>query len=131
MGKEGIYATGRRKTAVAKVWIFPGGEGKEDINGKTAKEYFCRDDLVYKVYKPFEVTGTKGQFDIRAQLIGGGVNGQADALLLGISRALVQFNPDFKSELKKEGLLTRDPREVERKKYGHPKARKRFQYSKR
>lgn len=131
MASEGIYATGRRKTSVAKVWIFPGGNGKEDVNGKTIKEYFCRDDLVYKVLRPFEVTGTKGQFDIRARLIGGGVTGQADALLLGIARAIVQFNPDLKAELKKEGLLTRDPREVERKKYGHPKARKRFQYSKR
>ncbi len=131
MEKEGIYGTGRRKTAVAKVWLFPGGEGKEDINGKTVKEYFCRDDLIYKVYKPLELVGLKNQFDIRARLIGGGVNGQADALLLGIARALVAFNPDLKPELKKEGLLTRDPREVERKKYGHPKARKRFQFSKR
>ena len=132
MEKEAIYATGRRKTSVAKLWLSPNGEGKEIINGgKTLKEYFCRDDLVDKVKKPLTITGLLGKVDIRATLLGGGVNGQAEALSLAIARSLVQFNPEFKDALKKEGLLTRDPREVERKKYGHPKARKRFQFSKR
>ena len=126
-----FYAIGRRKSAIAKVWLIPDKEGKITVNKKTAAEYFCREDLVLTVERPLNLLGVKEQFAIKASCLGGGISGQADALALGISRALVNYNPEFKPALKNNGLLTRDPREVERKKYGQPKARKRFQFSKR
>ncbi|MDE6493163.1 MAG: 30S ribosomal protein S9 [Bacteroidales bacterium] len=123
--------TGRRKTAVARVYLTP-GNGNITVNGKDYKTYFPTDILQYVVNQAFEVTGTLGKFDVKANLDGGGVKGQAEALRLGISRALVAVDAEeYKAALKAKGLLTRDPRMVERKKPGQPKARKRFQFSKR
>jgi len=126
-----FHAIGRRKTSVAKIWLTTKGKGHITINGKGVPQYFSRQDLVLKAEKPLDLLEVKGQFDIKAQCKGGGVAGQADAFALGVARALVAYNPDFKPRLKDKGLLTRDPRQVERKKYGRPKARKRFQFSKR
>ncbi len=121
---------GRRKTSVARV-ILRNGNGKITVNGKEFEHAFpellSREDIL----GPLKVTETAGQYDIIANVNGGGVTGQAQAIRLGIARALVGINPDFRPALKTEGYLTRDPRMVERKKYGHPKARKRFQFSKR
>lgn len=128
---EGIYATGRRKTARAKVWIFPGGTGRIIVNGKDYREYFPRILYQKEILQPFEVTNTVGQFDVKAKIEGGGPTGQAEALRHGIARALEKYNPDFRKPLKKTGLLRRDPRMVERKKYGYKKARRSPQYSKR
>jgi len=125
-----IHTIGRRKTSVARVFLNE-GTGKITINGKDIKEYFTIPGHQKSVVHPFELTETEGKFDIKATLKGGGVTGQAEALRLGIARALVEVNPDYKPILKKEKLLTRDPRMVERKKYGQPKARKKFQFSKR
>lgn len=125
------YGTGRRKEAVAKVWLKP-GTGQFFFNGKSLSEYFCQRKLLeYKIMRPFEVTNTSGAYDVHAELFGGGVPGQAGAVCLGISRALLAVNPDFRIKLKREGLLRRDPRMKERKKYGHKRARKSFQYTKR
>lgn len=125
------YGTGRRKEAIAKVWLVP-GKGTISINGKTMLQYYCgRKTLEYKVNKPFVVTQTAGKYDVIAQVLGGGVPAQATAMSLGISRALVVANPDFKTLLKKEGLMTRDPRMKERKKYGLKRARRAFQFTKR
>ncbi len=123
-------ATGRRKEAVASVRLMP-GKGAIVINGKDVSSYLNRETLVITVKSPLHVTETAGRFDIDAMSNGGGKSGQAGALRLAISRALVKLNPDFKDVLRDNGFLTRDPRAVERKKYGRPKARKRFQYSKR
>mgnify|MGYP005835940889 CR=1 FL=1 len=125
-----IYATGRRKTSIARVWLSP-GEGKMTVNGMDFLTYFGRETLKMMVEQPFEVLQAVGKFDVEAKVRGGGKAGQAGAMRLGISRALNQFNPEFHTELKKNQFLTRDPREKERKKYGQPGARKRFQYSKR
>src|SRR3989338_2081337 len=125
------YGTGRRKEAVAKVWL-AAGSGKLSVNGKSLLEYFCgRRLLEYQVGRPFAVTKTAGQYDVFARVQGGGVPGQAVAVSLGIARALVQLSPDFKVLLKREGLMTRDPRMKERKKYGLKRARRAFQYTKR
>lgn len=121
---------GRRKTAVARVYLSK-GSGKVTVNEREVKDYFKTPVLLDKVNQPFQLTSTSGQYDVNINVDGGGVNGQAEAVRLGISRALVEINPDFKTLLKAEGLMTRDPRMVERKKPGRKKARKRFQFSKR
>lgn len=121
---------GRRKTAVARVYLTP-GSGSITVNGRPYNEYFPLETLQQKVNKAFSATQTLGQYDVRANLSGGGVSGQADALLLALARALNELNPDFHAPLKAEKLLTRDPRMVERKKFGRRKARRRFQFSKR
>ena len=121
---------GRRKTAVARVYLSK-GSGKVTVNKREVKDYFKTAVLLDKVNQPFNLTGTTGKFDVNVNVDGGGVNGQAEAVRLGISRALVELNPDFKTMLKAEGLMTRDPRMVERKKPGQKKARKKFQFSKR
>jgi small subunit ribosomal protein S9 len=125
-----IRATGRRKSSVAQVKMTP-GQGKMTVNNKTCEEYFCRPTLVMMVRQPLELTSQLGKFDIWAKVEGGGVAGQAGALRLGISRALNLVEQELRPPLKSAGLLTRDPREKERKKYGQKKARKRFQFSKR
>ncbi len=121
---------GRRKTSVARV-ILKEGSGKVTVNGKDFEaaipQYLNRADVL----SPFKVTSTEGVYDASIKVDGGGITGQAQAIRLGISRALIEINPEFKTILRKEGFLTRDPRMVERKKYGQPKARKRFQFSKR
>ena len=128
---KAVYlGTGRRKNAVARVRLMP-GTGEMKINGKPAAEYFGREALVNFALTPFKVTETEGRFDVIATLHGGGVSGQAGALRHGIARALLEAGDDYRSELKKAGLLRRDPRMVERKKYGLKKARKRPQFSKR
>ncbi len=125
-----IHTIGRRKTSVARVFMNE-GTGKIIVNGKDFTEYFTVPTHQKAILSPFNVTETEGKFDVKATIKGGGVTGQADALKLGIARALVEVNPEYKPLLKQEKLLTRDPRMVERKKYGQPKARKKFQFSKR
>jgi small subunit ribosomal protein S9 len=127
---EVINALGRRKTAVARVYLTK-GKGNISINKKSLTEVFPVDVLQAKVNQPFVLTDTVGQYDIKVNVAGGGINGQAEAIRLGISRALVEVSADYKSLLRTEGLMTRDPRMVERKKPGQPKARKKFQFSKR
>lgn len=127
---EVYNATGRRKTSVARVRLVP-GQGKFQINGKEVTDYFKRETLKMIIDQPFEVTNTVGKFDVIARIHGGGLTGQAGALRLGIARALLQYSSELRPELRSAGFLTRDPRQVERKKYGRPKARKRFQFSKR
>jgi small subunit ribosomal protein S9 len=124
------YATGRRKTAVARVWIWP-GEGKLVVNKKPLEDYFTLASWRTDIAKPFVVTATEGKFDVLSTVKGGGITGQMGALRHGIARALEQVDGSYRSALKKAGLLTRDPRTKERKKYGQPGARKRFQFSKR
>jgi len=124
------YATGRRKESSARVWIKP-GEGKITVNDSDFKDYFPRDTLITMITEPFNLTGTLNAYDVMASIAGGGVSGQAGALRHGISRALLEVNPEFRIILKKEGFLTRDSRIKERKKYGLKKARKRPQFSKR
>ncbi len=128
--EERYYATGRRKEAVAKVWLTP-GEGRIIVNNVDMSAYFGRPTTEMVVRQPLAITDTLQQYDVTARVLGGGHSGQAGALRLGISRALLKSNPDLRPVLKKAGFLTRDPREVERKKYGRPGARKRFQFSKR
>ena len=126
-----VNALGRRKSAVARVYV-AAGTGNVTINGKELKEYFPDETLQYIVNQPFEVTATAGQFDSKANLVGGGIKGQAEAMRLGIARALSEIDREaYRSALKSAGFLTRDPREVERKKPGQPGARRRFQFSKR
>ncbi|MBP5995922.1 MAG: 30S ribosomal protein S9 [Crocinitomicaceae bacterium] len=127
---EVINALGRRKTAVARVYMSK-GDGKIVVNKKEMKVMFPIDVLQAKINQPFILTDTVGQYDIKVNVMGGGINGQAEAIRLGISRALVELSADYKPLLKAEGLMTRDPRMVERKKPGQPKARKKFQFSKR
>ncbi|MDO8886027.1 30S ribosomal protein S9 [Candidatus Oleimmundimicrobium sp.] len=122
--------TGRRKESVARVRMMP-GNGNFIINGKSIEEYFGRETSIVLIKKPFEATDTVNKYDVKANIIGGGISGQAGALRHGISRALLKVNEDFRKDLKKFGLLTRDPRVKERKKYGFKKARKRPQFSKR
>lgn len=123
-------STGRRKRSIARVILIP-GSGKVIVNEKPIEEYFPRETLRMIIMQPFQVAGVIGKYDAFINVDGGGLSGQAGAIRHGIARALVNINPDLKVKLKKEGLLTRDPREIERKKYGQPKARKRFQFSKR
>jgi small subunit ribosomal protein S9 len=127
---ENYDATGRRKNATARVRLVP-GKGEIKVNGRELLEYFKREVLKMVVEQPLEKTDTMGKFDIVANIRGGGLSGQAEALRLGISRALLKWNEELRADLRTGGFLTRDPREVERKKYGRPKARKRFQFSKR
>jgi small subunit ribosomal protein S9 len=124
------YATGKRKNAVARVWIKP-GSGKVLVNGKTMPEYFARPVLQMILRQPFTVAGVEGQFDVHATVTGGGLSGQAGAVKHGISKALQLYEPGLRTALKAAGFLTRDSRVVERKKYGKAKARKSFQFSKR
>ncbi|MDD3568723.1 MAG: 30S ribosomal protein S9 [Bacteroidales bacterium] len=125
-----INATGRRKSAVARVYLQE-GKGNITINGKDIKDYFPSVLMQYVVKQPLDVLNLLGDYDVKANLDGGGVKGQAEALRLGIARALVEVNAEHKPTLKANGFMTRDPREVERKKPGQPKARKKFQFSKR
>lgn len=124
------HAIGRRKTSVARVYLTP-GSGKWSINGRTLGDFFPRQSLVQHIQQPFQVTDTLGAFDVKARVSGGGNTGQAGALRLGIARALVLADDTHRTKLRAHGLLTRDPRAVERKKPGQPGARKRFQFSKR
>ena len=125
-----VHKIGRRKTSVARVYVRP-GSGVITINKKDSKEYFGTDVLVYKVNQPFLLTETVGQYDVTVNVFGGGITGQAEAIRLGVSRALCEINEEFRLLLKPHGLLTRDARMVERKKPGQKKARKKVQFSKR
>jgi len=127
---EIINALGRRKTAVARVYLSQ-GKGNISINKKAMAVMFPIDVLQAKINQPFVLTETVGKYDVKVNVMGGGINGQAEAIRLGISRALVEISADYKPLLKSDGLMTRDPRMVERKKPGQPKARKKFQFSKR
>jgi small subunit ribosomal protein S9 len=127
---EMINTSGRRKTAVARLYMKP-GSGKVTVNKRDIDTYFTTDVLKYKVQQPFQLTETVGQYDLNINVDGGGITGQAEAVRLAIAKALVEINPEWKPILKQEGLTTRDPRMVERKKFGLKKARKRSQFSKR
>ena len=124
------YATGRRKDAVARVWLKP-GTGKIEVNGRDQSIYFARPTLRLVINQPFGVTEREGQYDVVATVKGGGLSGQAGAVKHGIAQALSRYEPALRTAVKREGFLTRDPRVVERKKYGRAKARKSFQFSKR
>ncbi|HLU25562.1 MAG TPA: 30S ribosomal protein S9 [Longimicrobiales bacterium] len=127
---EQYHGVGRRKTSVARVYLRP-GTGAWKINGRDLAEYFPRASLQQHLQEPLAVAQQQGRFDVLVNVNGGGLSGQAGAIRLGIARALLQFDPDLRGTLREHGLLTRDPREVERKKPGQPGARKRFQFSKR
>ncbi|MFC4452633.1 30S ribosomal protein S9 [Deinococcus sonorensis] len=127
---EQYYGTGRRKTAVARVFLRP-GEGRIVVNGKEFQQYFRGVVRAVHALQGFRETGTLGRYDAVITVLGGGPTGQADAIKLGIARALLKINPDYRQQLKPRGLLTRDPREVERKKFGLKKARRAPQFSKR
>lgn len=128
--ENGFYATGRRKEATARVWLKP-GNGVVMINGRELNDYFGRETSKMVMYQPLEIIEQKGKVDLTVNVRGGGLSGQAGAIRHGIARALCAFNPEFRPALKKAGFLTRDARAVERKKYGQPGARRRFQFSKR
>ena len=127
---EVVHTIGRRKKAIARVYLSD-GKGAITVNGRDVKDYFSTATLQYKLEQAQALAGVEGQYDITVNVDGGGITGQAEAIRLGISRALVKVNPDHRATLKPEGLLTRDPRMVERKKPGQKKARKKFQFSKR
>ncbi len=127
---EKFYATGKRKESIAKVWLEP-GDGKVTVNKRDIHDYFKRESLERTVKQPLILTDTLETLDVIATVRGGGLSGQSGALRLGIARALIESNADLRSKLKAAGFLTRDSREVERKKYGRPGARKKFQFSKR
>ena len=128
--KDSKYATGRRKTSIAKVWLKK-GSGFIYVNGKKMSEYFKKQNLQIAVSRPLTIVKRENEFDVRCSVRGGGLSGQAGAIIHGLSRAIIQFEPDLKPTLKKEKLTTRDSRSVERKKYGRRKARRSFQFSKR
>ena len=128
--KESKYATGRRKKSIARIWIKK-GTGKIYVNGKNMPDYFLRSNHQMIISRPLELTKRSTEFDVRCLVKGGGLSGQAGAIIHGISRVLLKCEPELKSILKKEKLTTRDSRTVERKKYGHRKARRSFQFSKR
>ena len=128
--KDSKYATGRRKRSIAKVWLKK-GTGNISINGKKLNDYFKKQNLQMAIFRPFTVVKRENEFDIKCSVKGGGLSGQAGAIILGIARAIVKFEPELKSPLKKNKLTTRDSRVVERKKYGRKKARRSFQFSKR
>ena len=128
--KDSKYATGRRKTSIAKVWVKK-GSGKIYVNGKLFSDYFVNENHKMQIVRPFEIINQKTEYDVRCSVSGGGPTGQAGAMVHGISKALVQFDANFKSSLKSEKLTTRDSRAVERKKPGRKKARRSFQFSKR
>ena len=128
--EEKFYATGKRKESIAKVWL-ERGEGNISINKRDLKEYFRRDSLETNVKSPLVLTETLESYDVKVTVMGGGLSGQSGAVRLGIARALTETDPNLRIPLKRAGFLTRDAREVERKKYGQPGARKKFQFSKR
>ena len=128
--KDSKYATGRRKTSIAKIWLKK-GSGKIYVNGKSYEEYFLQDNHKMQLIKPFEIINQTSSYDVRCNVKGGGHTGQVGAMVHGISKALIQFDSELKSALKKEKLTTRDSRAVERKKYGRMKARRSYQFSKR
>ena len=128
--KDSKYATGRRKTSIAKIWLKK-GSGKIYVNGKNYDKYFLRDNHKMQLLRPFEIINQTSSFDVRCNVKGGGHTGQVGAVVHGISKALIQFDSELKSTLKKEKLTTRDSRAVERKKYGRMKARRSYQFSKR
>ncbi len=128
--KDSKYATGRRKKSVARVWLKK-GSGNIHINGKTMVDYFKKQNLQMAIFRPFTIVKRENEFDVKCSVKGGGLSGQAGAVVHGIARAIVEFEPDLKPALKKVKLTTRDSRAVERKKYGHKKARRSFQFSKR
>tara|TARA_B100000678_G_C17876420_1_gene369486 strand:+ start:105 stop:539 length:435 start_codon:yes stop_codon:yes gene_type:complete len=128
--KNNLYATGKRKNSIARVWLIPNGKGEIKINKKDLNKYFSRSLLNMLIKKPFE-TIDNNNFNVTVSVKGGGLSGQAGAIKLAISKALVNYDPKFRVALKKKGLLTRDSRIVERKKYGRRKARRSFQFSKR
>ncbi len=128
--EEKFYATGKRKEAIAKVWL-ERGEGNISVNKRDLKEYFRRDSLETNVQLPLVLTDTLKSYDVKVTVLGGGLAGQSGAMRLGIARALIVSDPDLRTPLKRAGFLTRDARVVERKKYGQPGARKKFQFSKR
>ena len=128
--KDSKYATGRRKTSIAKVWLKK-GSGKIYVNGKIFTDYFADENHKMQITKPFELINQATEYDVKCSVRGGGLTGQAGAIIHGISRALVDIDSSLKKTLKKSKLTTRDPRKVERKKYGHRKARRSFQFSKR
>ena len=127
---EVVHKIGRRKTAVARVYVSE-GKGNITVNKKKLEEYFTTGPLQYKVKQPFALTENEGNFDVNVNVYGGGITGQAEAVRLALSRAMCEINEENREVLKPEGLLTRDPRMVERKKFGQKKARKKFQFSKR
>ena len=128
--KDSKYATGRRKKSVARVWLKK-GSGNIHVNGKKMSDYFNKDNLQMAIFRPLSIVNREAEFDVRCSVKGGGLSGQAGAIVHGIARALIKFEPDLKISLKKEKLTTRDSRAVERKKYGRIKARRSFQFSKR
>jgi len=128
--KESKYATGRRKKSIAKVWVKK-GSGNIHVNGKKMADYFHKINLQTAIFRPLTIAKRQTEYDVRCSVKGGGLTGQAGAIILGLSRALVLYEPDLKPTLKKENLTTRDSRAVERKKYGRRKARRSFQFSKR
>ena len=128
--KDSKYATGRRKTSIAKIWLKK-GSGKIFVNGKNYEDYFKRDTHKMQLLRPFEIIKQETTYDVKCNVKGGGLTGQVGAMVHGISKALVMFDSEFKTTLKKEKLTTRDSRSVERKKYGHRKARRSYQFSKR
>ena len=128
--KDSKYATGRRKTSIAKIWLKK-GSGKIYVNGKNYEDYFKRANHKMQLLRPFEIINQPTDYDVRCNVKGGGHTGQVGAMIHGISKALLQFDSELKSTLKKEKLTTRDSRAVERKKYGHMKARRSYQFSKR
>jgi len=128
--KETYYATGKRKTAIARTWISP-GNGQITVNGRPVDEYFPIPSLRLRLSQPFDLTNTAGTYDVKVRVLGGGVSGQASAVRHGITKALVIANPAMRQSLKKAGFIKRDPRSKERKKYGQKGARARFQFSKR
>ena len=130
MPEKVYYATGKRKTSIARIWMKP-GDGKVTVNEQDLNQYFKLDTAKMIIFQPLELTGTLGQFDIAVTVQGGGMKGQAGAIRHGITRGLLAIKNEFRESLKKAGLITRDPRKKERKKYGQKGARKRFQYSKR
>ncbi len=128
--KDSMYATGRRKKSIAKIWLKK-GSGKIFVNGKNYEDYFKRSNHKMQILRPFEIINQSTNYDVKCSVKGGGHTGQAGAMVHGISKALLLFDSNLKTTLKKEKLTTRDSRAVERKKYGHRKARRSFQFSKR
>ena len=128
--KDSKYATGRRKKSIAKVWLKK-GSGNIHVNGKKMVDYFKKQNLQMTISRPLSIVKRENEFDVRCSVKGGGLTGQAGAIVHGIARAIIEFEPELKQTLKKEKLTTRDSRAVERKKYGHKKARRSFQFSKR
>ena len=128
--KDSKYATGRRKKSIARVWLKK-GSGNFYINGKRMNDYFKKINLQISILRPLSITNREKEYDVRCNVSGGGLTGQAGAIIHGLARAIVEYEPELKTTLKKEKLTTRDSRSVERKKYGHRKARRSFQFSKR